>query len=145
MFKGIAARSYARTAISAPFAADQLRKTLEESAKSAAKACDGEGLELECAFGWVGEDDLTQEVGKTGLPEAFSALEAVQGLLYLSSNVSLVDPEGPAGSPSGNATVSPTGTPTGSPVPGQGDSAAHKMTITWAGVLLSVALAAFSL
>lgn len=144
LYKGMAARSYARAAVAAPPVTDQLRKILEASAKAAAETCDGEGLELTCGVRWTAENEETFNVGEDGLSEVYSVFEAVQGLLYADTDLVSANatPSGsPSGTPSGNQTGNPT--PTASPI--DDNSAAGKMTIAWAGIVLSGALAVFGL
>ncbi|KAF2465009.1 glycoside hydrolase, partial [Lindgomyces ingoldianus] len=103
-FKGIAVRSFARAALSAPFASNSLRKMLETSAKGAAKSCGGGDTDVKCDLKWYGEDSNMTSVKDGGLGEVFGALEVVQALLY---------PQAEAGA-KGNSTnpaVSASGSP----------------------------------
>jgi mannan endo-1,6-alpha-mannosidase len=85
-FKGLATRSYARAALSAPFLADNVTVMLEASAKAAAGACkegvykDVEGgLDIQCALIWDGEGS---DAGVGDVSTGLASLEAVQGLLW---------------------------------------------------------------
>jgi mannan endo-1,6-alpha-mannosidase len=108
-FKGLAARSYARAAISAGFQSGPIDSVLRASAKAAAASCDGEGDDVECALRWNDDGDDKVKVKEEGLGETFAALEAVQALLY-SQTGSIV-----SGNATTNQTTSPSGTPSGSP------------------------------
>jgi mannan endo-1,6-alpha-mannosidase len=78
-YKGLAARSYARAALVAPFLASQISPVLDASAKAAAGTCgNGEGgFEVDCALTWNGEDNAREG----DLSILFAVLEVVQGLL----------------------------------------------------------------
>ena len=107
-FKGIAARSYARAAISAPFVADSINKMLETSAKGAASTCDGSGTDVQCKLSWS-DANSAWEAGSAkdgNLGEVFNVLEVVQGLLYKSSKPLATGNETTTGSVSVNATQS---------------------------------------
>jgi len=95
-FKGVAARSYARAAIAAPAVTEPLHKILETSAKAAARTCiqaenrNEETEYVRCASSWAGgfneSDAATARDGNLG--EVFSAMEAIQSLLYSSAKTS---------------------------------------------------------
>jgi mannan endo-1,6-alpha-mannosidase len=81
-YKGIFARTFARAALAAPFAADIIRKILSTSATAAVSGCTtGNANGTECTFSWVNTTDDQD----TGLGEVFNALEVVQVLLYPSA------------------------------------------------------------
>ncbi|KAH7371593.1 glycoside hydrolase [Pyrenochaeta sp. MPI-SDFR-AT-0127] len=110
-FKGIAARSYARAAMSAPIIAESISKVLQASAKGAARACDGNGADVSCRLDWTdGESKWESASAKKGnLGEVFGALEVVQALLYPQAKPLLASggaSGGKDGSGSGNTTQS---------------------------------------
>jgi mannan endo-1,6-alpha-mannosidase len=83
-YKGLAARSYARAAIAAPFLASQISPVLEASAKAATGTCttgdyaeEEGGFEVQCALIW-NEENIGRE---SDLSLLFGVLEVVQGLL----------------------------------------------------------------
>lgn len=135
-FKAIAARSLARAALYAPIIADDVRKTLEATAKAAAAGCSGDGQNLKCAHRWVGGDADARTVSVNGLGEATNALEVVQGLLYTEAKLG-----------NGTSSQSPaaSGTPTGSAKPTEKTGAAPKMAVAWSGVTIAGMVAAAGL
>lgn len=81
--KGIAARSFARAALFAPFAADSITNMLETSANAAAESCEGAD-DVRCPLNWTDVRAGWESAGASdgNLGEVFNALEVVQGLLY---------------------------------------------------------------
>lgn len=136
--KGQFARNLARAASYAPFIANDVRPTLEASAKAAAATCSGEGDKLKCSFQWA-----TPAEGKTvsvdGLSEGYSALEAVQSLLYAQGKIASNSTLNPSPSQSG----SPTGSNTAPPQ--QSTNAASGVAIAWGGVSIAGMVAVFGL
>ncbi|KAF2746638.1 glycoside hydrolase family 76 protein [Sporormia fimetaria CBS 119925] len=145
-YKGIFARSLARAAVSAPFLAETSNKILQASAEKAAERCDGEGEELECEFTWAdGQEGF-------GLGENTNALQVIQGLLYSKAgtgsgseggeNEDREGGEGSEGSEGGANDNSPSETDSANSP--QETGAAGRTQITWAGLILAGALAAFT-
>ncbi|KAL6711701.1 hydrolase 76 protein [Coniothyrium glycines] len=126
-FKGIAARSYARAAVAAPFVAESVNKQLEASAKGAARACDGSDEAIQCSLSWADEDSKweTASAKDGNLGEVFGALAVVQGLLYKSSKPVATSNGTTSGSTSNNATQS---TGTGAAAPANTGSAGRVAT-----------------
>ena len=134
--KGLAARSYARAAISAPFVAENITTILRVSAKGAAAGCNVEEEELACNLRWNGGG-----AADSGLGEAFNVLAVVQGLLTKTPL--------PASS-SGNSTatgdqVTSTSAPSGSAQPAESDGAASALTLSHGLIFAVVVLATVSL
>lgn len=76
-YKGLAARSYARAMVSAPFVSGVLTPVLEASAEAAAEDCTKDGDNVKCSLRWSrGDNDHS-----AGLGESFSALAVTQALL----------------------------------------------------------------
>lgn len=147
-FKGIAARSMARAAIAAPFTANDIRKTLQASAKGAAENCDGENEDIACNLIWDSErtSDENANVSEGGLGETFAAMEVVQALLYADAkpNQKLSDQEGAQQSGTGAGANS---TATGAaPTEKTGDSgsAAGNIVVSLGAVLLAGTFAVLS-
>jgi mannan endo-1,6-alpha-mannosidase len=84
--KGTATRSFARTALFAPFVTDSITTMLKASAKAAARACDGTD-DVRCSFTWAEKDSEGESASASegNVGEVFNALEVVQGLLYPSA------------------------------------------------------------
>ncbi|KAF2713001.1 glycoside hydrolase family 76 protein [Pleomassaria siparia CBS 279.74] len=137
-YKGLAARSLARAALSAPIVAEDIRKVLEVSAVGAAKSCSG-GDDVKCSIKWTTAQNGTsgKSVEDGGLSETLSALLGVQALLFKDSQGSITTNETSQtvpGSPS--ASGSPTGSATGA---AQATGAAGKAELAW-GTLAFAAL-----
>lgn len=107
-FKGIASRSFARAAISAPNVADSIKTMLTASAKGAASACQEDDNDISCRLSWTDSnskwESATAKAGNLG--EVFAALEVVQGLLYPQAKAVATNTGQRSGSSSGNATQS---------------------------------------
>ncbi|KAF2798041.1 glycoside hydrolase family 76 protein [Melanomma pulvis-pyrius CBS 109.77] len=142
-FKGLAARSFARAAISAPFVADQFQKILKVSAKAAVEGCSGDAKDVKCGAKWYfessNEDAISIEDG--GLGEVLGALEVVQALLYPQAKAISTGNSTTENTPS--PTASGTGAPsgTGSAAQVSGTSAADKMNAAWSSVAFAGLLA----
>ncbi|KAH7075102.1 glycoside hydrolase [Paraphoma chrysanthemicola] len=81
-YKGMFARTFARAALAAPFAADTILNILSTSATGAATGCTTRNANgTKCTFSWVN----TTDEPVAGLGEVFNALEVVQVLLYPSA------------------------------------------------------------
>lgn len=143
-FKGIAARSFARATIAAPFIIDSIKKTLEASAKGAAGACSGDGADVSCKLSWKADSSGKSASAKDGnLGEVFNAMEVVQALLYPQAKA--LATASSTGQTSGNATQSgnPSGV-LGAPVP-QNTNAAGTLAASVTSALVVAFTAAMSL
>ncbi|KAF1840353.1 glycoside hydrolase family 76 protein [Cucurbitaria berberidis CBS 394.84] len=106
-FKGIAARSFARAAISAPSVAESINKMIGASAKGAASACDGNDENVSCNLSWIhGESKWSVSAKDGNLGEVFGALEVVQALLYPQAKALATGNGKGSGSNAGNGTKS---------------------------------------
>ncbi|KAF2726557.1 glycoside hydrolase family 76 protein [Polyplosphaeria fusca] len=139
-FKGLAARHYARAAVSAPEAAGNLSKVLEASAKAAAGACSGNGDDFGCSLQW-NKDGEAEKTRDGGLSETLSALEAVQVLLFTE--------EGSTGNGNGNGTLPSAAqsgnagpSPTNSGGPTEATGSASQVANSWS---LSMGIALLAL
>lgn len=132
-FKGIFMRSMARVGVAAPWNADVTGKILSANAKAAAGACTG-GDEPKCSMSWADANSKWESdtAADGNIGEVFSALEAVQGLLYpsakalMTANGSIAGNSTQNGNPSG---VSGTGAPQST---GAAASVASSMTAVFA-------------
>ena len=145
-FKGIAARSLARAAISAPIVADSINKVLEASAKGAASACSGSGEDVSCKLSWADANSEWESASaKDGnLGEVFDALEVVQALLYPQAKA-LATASGngqSSGSGSGNATQSGGASGTSSTASPQSTGSAGTIAVSVTAVLAAAFAAA---
>jgi mannan endo-1,6-alpha-mannosidase len=139
-FKGIASRSFARAALAAPFTADSLQKTLQASAKGAAKFCEGSGNDLSCGLKWYEDSSELDSVLAGGLGEVFSSLEVIQALLYPQAKSTGGTNGGAAGNstnPAASASGKPSPSATGSAAGAAQTGAAGKMEVAWAITLIS--------
>lgn len=142
-FKGLAVRSLARAAVSAPFISDAVTTTLENSAESAAKGCKTNNDNVDCKFKWWTDD----RDDSNGLGEAFSALAVVQGLLVKDAKAPATQSSSSSGNGNGTTTGNPTGNApetSGGANPADHDGAAGAVAVSRglmvAGVLLVAAL-----
>jgi len=134
-FKGLAARSLARAAISAPFINGLITPLLQASAKGAAKGCSGTDLKLKCSLNWSGSGNTTD----SGLSETLSALEVVQGLLVLQAKAAT--PVNSGASPSGTASPSPSSSSNGTAAPVQNENAGFAVGVSSTFIIGAAALA----
>lgn len=131
-FKGQFARNLARAASYVPAILNDVRPTLQASAKAAAADCSGEGENLKCAFKWTTADE-GKTVSVDGLSEGYSALEAVQSVLYTEARIA------------SNSTTNPSPSQSGNPPARQSTNAASGTTVAWGGVSIAGLFAVFGL
>ncbi|KAH7392311.1 glycoside hydrolase [Phaeosphaeria sp. MPI-PUGE-AT-0046c] len=112
-FKGIFARTMARTAVASPWMADTINEVLKVNAKAAAGACENAG-NPKCSS-WAAASKGGRKTAADGnIGEVFSALEVIQGLLYPSAK-GMITANGSSGGNmtqnGGASSVSGTGAP----------------------------------
>ncbi|KAL5115267.1 hydrolase 76 protein [Pleosporales sp. CAS-2024a] len=95
-FKGVFARTLARTALAAPLVAEPIRKILSNSAAAAAMACTA-GSDPKCGLSWTNTTGMRGTATGGSIGEVYFALEVIQGLLY-SSAKALKSADGPGAS-----------------------------------------------
>ncbi|ORY14542.1 glycosyl hydrolase family 76-domain-containing protein [Clohesyomyces aquaticus] len=152
-FKGIAARSLSRAALSAPFISDTVQKVIEASAKGAAGACDGTDKELGCGFKWDRDNDDVSKLNEDGLSEVLGAMNVVQALLWPQAKALTGQGAGakanatatptPSASGSGKGGAGPTATGTGEGAKSTG--AAGRTEVAWGVVGLAAGVIAMGL
>ncbi|KAF1964161.1 cell wall glycosyl hydrolase Dfg5 [Bimuria novae-zelandiae CBS 107.79] len=130
--KGLAARSYARAAIFAPFIAEELTSVLEASAKGAAEGCSGKEAKLQCSNKWTGNGEPS-----SGLGEVFGALAVVQGLLVKDAKAPATASDRGTGTSAGSPTANAPAA-SGSDQPPENEGAAGALTVS-RGLSLAVA------
>lgn len=141
VFKGIAIRSFARAAQSAPIVADSIYKMLNTSAKGAAQNCDGSGDDVACRLSWSSSGDSSWEQATAddgNLGEVLNAFQAVQALLWRTADFG----NSASNSTSSNATTS--GSPPGTSGALQSTGAGSTFVASFSFVLAVAFAAALS-
>ena len=152
-FKGLASRSLARAAVSAPFVADTIRKVIEASAKGAAQSCEMDKGALTCGVRWWasssdGPRQANESTTINGVSETFNSLEVVQALLYQTKGVLNMNAKSDWVSPAPSSSGSPSGTGppsrTGSPAGASPTGAASNVKVVGVGAVFAVMVAVFA-